>query len=92
MGQRALSRQHSPKCDGTNPKGLPDPSGFWRTPITRYDVAHQFVHRDDLRPDGSQIKTPPMSFADHNDALNYAIRDLRLNSRLYIERYLQWKS
>jgi hypothetical protein len=62
------------------------------TPITRYDTAHRFVHRDDLKPDGSQIKSPPMAFASYDDALNYAIRDLRLNSRLYIERYLRWNS
>lgn len=60
-------------------------------PITRYDTAHGFVHRDDLKPDGTQIKSPPMTFADNRDALNYAIRDLRLNSQFYIERYLQWK-
>jgi hypothetical protein len=60
--------------------------------ITRYDTAHGYVHRDDLRPDGTQIKSPPMAFADHNDALNYAIGDLRLNGQLYIERYLKWKS
>jgi len=61
------------------------------TPITRYDTTHRFVHRDDLKPDGSQIKSPPMTFANHNDALNYAIRDLRLNNQLYIERYSRWK-
>ena len=61
-------------------------------PITRYDTAHQFVHRDDLKPDGSQIKSPPMAFAHDDDAPNYAIRDLRLNSQWYIERYLRWKS
>ncbi len=64
--------------------------GEW-TPITRYDTMHRFVHRDDLKPDGSQIKSPPMTFANYNDALNYAIRDLRFNSQLYIERYLRWK-
>jgi len=62
------------------------------TPITRYDTTHRFVHRDDLKPDGSQIKSPPMAFADYGDALNYAIRDLRLNYQLYIERYLRWKN
>ncbi len=60
------------------------------TPITRYDNAHQFVHRDDLKPDGTQIKTPPMAFAGNEDALNFALRDLRMNHRFYIERYLQW--
>ena len=62
----------------------------WR-PITRYDNAHRFVHRDDLKPDGTQIKTPPMSFADNETAFNYALRDLKINFRLYIERYLRWK-
>jgi hypothetical protein len=62
------------------------------TPITRYDNAHHFVHRDDLRPDGTQIKTPPMSFANNAEALNYAVRDLRVNARFYIERYLQWQT
>lgn len=66
-------------------------NGIWE-PITRYDTAHRFVHRDDLKPDGSQIKSPPMAFAGYEEALNYAIQDLRLNSRWYIERYLQWKS
>jgi hypothetical protein len=61
------------------------------TPITRYDNAHHFVHRDDLKPDGTQLKTPPMAFADNEDAFNYVLRDLRLNHRLYIERYWQWK-
>ena len=62
------------------------------TPITRYDNAHRFVHRDDLKPDGTQIKSPPMAFTNNEGALNYAIRDLRLNSQLYIERYLRWKN
>jgi hypothetical protein len=60
-------------------------------PITRYDTAHQFVHRDDLKPDGSQIKTPPMAFANYEDAFNFALQDLRHNYEFYINRYLQWK-
>jgi hypothetical protein len=59
-------------------------------PISRYDNAHGFVHRDDLRPDGGQIKSPPMSFDDNRAALNYAVDDLRANSQFYLERYLRW--
>ena len=58
------------------------------TPIVRYDNAHQFVHRDDLRPDGSQVKTPPMTFASNEDALQlravgfaYELPFLRLKVR-----------
>lgn len=61
------------------------------TPITRYDNAHRFVHRDDLKPDGTQIKTPPMAFANDEEALNFALQDLRTNSQFYVERYLRWK-
>lgn len=61
------------------------------TPVTRYDNAHRFVHRDDMRPDGTQIKTPPMAFASNEDAFNFALRDLRVNFSLYVERYKQWK-
>ncbi|MEZ4767886.1 MAG: hypothetical protein R2844_05605 [Caldilineales bacterium] len=63
----------------------------WR-PIVRYDNAHQFVHRDDLKPDGSQIKTPPMAFANNEDAFNFALQDLRTNSRFYIERFERWST
>ncbi len=38
--------------------------GYWHG-ITRYDNAHRFVHRDDLKPDGSQIKSPPMAFVNN---------------------------
>ncbi len=62
------------------------------TPIVRYDNAHQFVHRDDLRPDGSQIKTPPMAFANNEDAFNFALQDLRMNYRFYLQRYWQWRT
>ena len=61
------------------------------TPISRYDTAHGFVHRDDLRPEGGQIKSPLMSFRDYEEALNYAVTDLRSNSQFYLERYLQWQ-
>jgi hypothetical protein len=61
------------------------------TPVTRYDNAHRFVHRDDLKPDGTQIKTPPMNFVDNEEAFNFALQDLRINHRFYIQRYMQWK-
>lgn len=59
-------------------------------PISRYDTSHGFVHRDDIRPKGDQIKSLPMSFPDNETALNFAIEDFRLNYELYIERYEKW--
>ncbi len=62
------------------------------TPVVRYDNAHHFVHRDDLKPDGTQIKTPPMAFANNEDAFNFALQDLRTNYRFYIDRYERWRT
>ncbi len=59
-------------------------------PISRYDTSHGFVHRDDIKPNGDQIKSLPMSFSDNETALNFAIDDFRLNYLLYIERYKKW--
>lgn len=58
--------------------------------ITRYDTSHGFVHRDDMRPSGEQFKSGPLVFASYEDALNFAIRDLRINAQWYVERYSQW--
>ena len=55
--------------------------------IIRYDTAHGFVHRDEMLPNGDQIKSPPMRFASYDDALNFAIDDLQFNYQRYIERY-----
>ena len=60
------------------------------TPVSRYDNAHGFIHRDDLRPDSTELKSPPMTFDNNQAAVEYAIEDFRLNCRFYIERYRQW--
>ncbi len=61
----------------------------WRA-ISRYDTSHGFVHRDDIKPNGDQIKSVPMSFLDNESAMNFAIEDFQLNYALYIERYKKW--
>ena len=66
---------------------------YWNddwTPISRYDTSHGFVHRDDLQPNGEQIKTLPMVFPNYEDALNFAVRDFRVNYEFYTERYKKW--
>lgn len=60
------------------------------TPISRYDTSHGFVHRDDIRPNGEQVKTLPMRFPNNEDALNFAIRDFRSHYEFYMERYKKW--
>ena len=61
----------------------------WRA-ISRYDTSHGFIHRDDIKPGGEQIKSLPMSFPNNEEALSFAISDFRMNYTLYIERYIKW--
>lgn len=60
-------------------------NGKWY-PVVRYDTAHQFTHRDILRPDGSQEKQP-MPVNDYNEALTYAQKDIMANFRRYCARF-----
>ena len=60
-------------------------------PVTRYDTAHGFVHRDDIHPNGEQFKTP-LIFPSYEDGMNFTIDDLRTNAAWYVERYKQWKT
>lgn len=60
--------------------------------ITRYDTSHGFVHRDDMRPNGEQLKSGPLIFASYEDGMTFAINNLRTNAEWYIERYKQWKN
>lgn len=58
-------------------------------PIVRYDTAHQFAHRDLIRPWGEVEKTE-MSTQDYNEALTFAIQDLKAHWQEYRQRYEQW--
>ena len=60
------------------------------SPVTRYDTAHGFIHRDDIHPNGEQFKTP-MVFSSYEEGMSFAVNDLRTNTAWYIERYKQWK-
>jgi len=60
-------------------------------PVTRYDTAHGFIHRDDMRPNGEQFKSP-LLFPSYEDGMNFAINDLRTNAAWHVESYKQWKS
>jgi hypothetical protein len=63
--------------------------GKWQ-PVVRYDTAHGFAHRDELRPDGMETKTP-LYFPSYNDALTFAEHDIKMNWKWYEERYKTWK-
>jgi hypothetical protein len=58
-------------------------------PVVRYDTAHGFAHRDLLRPSGEVEKTD-LAVRDDNEALTFAIQDLRRNWETYGRRCEQW--
>jgi len=60
--------------------------GGW-APVTRYDNAHGFCHRDTLHPDGSQDKTG-VFVGDLNETFTFAIEELRTNWEAHRARYL----
>lgn len=56
-------------------------------PVVRYDSAHRFAHRDLYFPNGKVTKTAlRMSF---EEALSFALQDLRDNWETYRERFLK---
>jgi hypothetical protein len=58
-------------------------------PVVRYDTAHGFAHRDEMRPAGKAIKTA-LAAKDYTEALQVAMDDLTANWRVYRRRYEQW--
>ena len=58
------------------------------TPIVRYDTHHDFAHRDEMFPDGTQKKTD-LGMTDWNEALTFAIEDTNKNWKTYKQRYLR---
>jgi hypothetical protein len=58
----------------------------WR-PVSRYDNAHGFCHRDDLHPDGTQEKTP-VFVGDVNETFTHAIEEFRAGWKAHRARFL----
>lgn len=57
-------------------------------PIVRYDTAHGFAHRDIIHFNGQVDKTP-LVLNNYKDALNFADADIKINWKLYLERFLK---
>jgi hypothetical protein len=59
---------------------------IWK-PVVRYDTAHGFAHRDRYDAAGQTAQHEPLPAADFNDALTYAIKDIRTNWEAWIAEY-----
>ena len=58
--------------------------------IIRFDTAHGCPHKDVLNVEGKVIRKIWYDFLDHKQALDVAIKDLKDNHELYIERFIKW--
>jgi hypothetical protein len=58
--------------------------------VIRFDSAHGFPHKDILAPDGSIKRKVWYELFDNNQALDLAVRDLKDNYEIYIERFRKW--
>lgn len=58
--------------------------------IIRYDTAHDCPHKDVLDINGKPKKKIWFELLDNKQALDLAIRDLKDNYELYVERFKKW--
>jgi len=56
-------------------------------PVVRYDTAHGFAHRDRYKADGTVSHHEMLPVSEYQEALTFAIRDVRLNWEDWIYQY-----
>lgn len=59
-------------------------------PVLRYDTAHGFFHRHRFFPDGKEEKVA-IDISQLNDALTFAENDIKVNWKIYREKFLEEK-
>ena len=59
--------------------------------VIRFDSAHACPHKDILGTNGKVKRKVWYELLDNKQGLDLAIKDLKDNYELYIERYLQWQ-
>ena len=68
---------------------LKQPDGYHE--VIRFDTAHDCPHKDILGTDGKVQRKVWFETLDNQQGLDMAIKDLKDNSEMYIERFLQWQ-
>lgn len=58
--------------------------------VIRFDSAHECPHKDILDIDGTVKRKVWYEFLDNKQGLDLAIKDLKDNFEIYIERYKKW--
>lgn len=57
--------------------------------VTRYDTAHGIPHRDGLGKQAGLLEKEWLFHLTINEALNYAINDIRDNYEAYIQNFIR---
>ena len=58
--------------------------------VIRFDSAHDCPHKDILGADGKVKRKVWFELLDNKQGLDLAIKDLKDNYELYVERYMKW--
>ena len=59
--------------------------------VIRFDSAHGCPHKDILDENGKVKRKVWFELLDNKQGLDLAIKDLKDNYELYVERYLKWQ-
>jgi len=63
--------------------------GRW-WPIVRYDMAHGYLHRDVMKPDGTVAEKQVIPYEDLGEALTLARDELRRQWLFYRRQFEEW--
>ena len=58
--------------------------------VVRYDSAHNCPHKDILNVNGNVERKVWFELLDNKQGLDLAIKDLKDNDELYVERFKRW--
>ena len=58
--------------------------------VIRFDSAHGCPHKDMLNEKGNVIRKTWFEYLDNQQGLDMAIKDIKDNYELYIERFKKW--
>ncbi|MFZ4854812.1 MAG: DUF7718 family protein [Desulfuromonadaceae bacterium] len=59
--------------------------------IIRFDTAHDCPHKDILGIDGKVKRKVWFEMLENKQGLDIAVKDLKDNYEMYIERYMKWQ-
>ncbi|MFZ4857084.1 MAG: DUF7718 family protein [Desulfuromonadaceae bacterium] len=59
--------------------------------VIRFDTAHECPHKDIIGENGKVKRKVWFELLDNKQGLDVAIKDIKDNHELYVERYIKWQ-